>query len=132
MESDEVSNTVDVLRYGKEGGPSKYVTVPSDAGMKVVGAHRDEESRRRLVRTAFTGVGALIGAAVGTFFSGIGVGLFVAAIIVVVGGVKEYLRGYPVPELVATAIRRETAEEEYDIHTHVENPFDGDAVDEEV
>lgn len=126
MESDEESNTVDVLRYGKEGKESKYVTVPSDMGMRVIALHREEMSKRRLRRTVLAGLGAVLGAGVATFYNGIGVGILVAIIVVVFAGVQEYLRGYGIPVLAETAVRRRTAEKEYDIQMHVEEPFEGD------
>lgn len=133
MDSDELSKTVDVLRYGDgEDASSKYVTVPSDMGIRVVAAHRDEASRGRLIRAVLVGIVAFVGAGIATFYADIAIGILVAIIVIVVGGAQEYLRGYGVPELVDTAIRRETAEEEYDIHTHVEEPFGGGAVEEKV
>jgi len=126
MEPDEQSNTVDVLRYGKEGKESsKYVTVPSEMGMRVIALHREEMSKRRLRRTALAGFGAFLGAGVASIYNGIAVGILVAIIVVVFAGTQEYLRGYGIPELVDTAVHRGTAEEDYDIHIHVEEPFEG-------
>jgi len=118
----ESPTTVDVLKYGA-GDSAKYVTVPSDTGTQVIGVHRRDASRSRLVRTVVVVALALGAAITGTLFANLTVAVAVALGVVAVGAAQEYLRVPPVPDLVDEAVHPETAREEYAVEFHVEEPI---------
>ena len=118
--------TVDVLRYGA-GDSAKYVTVPSDTGTQVIGVHRRQASRSRLVRTVVVVALALAVAIAGTLFASLAVGVTVALGVAALGAAQEYLRVPPVPDLVDEAVRTEVADEEYEVEFHVDEPIRGEA-----
>lgn len=117
------ATTVDVLRYG-EGDSAKHVTVPSGTGTMVVGAHRRQEGRSRLLRTVVFIALALVAAIVGTLISNFTVGVAVALFVAGFGAAQEYIRSSGVPELVGESRHPEEADERYGIDLHVEEPFE--------
>jgi hypothetical protein len=134
-EDEADSKTVDVLRYGK-GDTAKHVTVPSGTGTMVIGAHRRDAGRTRLLRTVVFIALALIAAIFGTIFANVGVGLIAGFVVGGVGALQEYLRGSGVPELADEAVHPEKADERYGVDLHVDEPFeeggDGEITDEKV
>ena len=117
------ATTVDVLRYGK-GDSAKHVTVPSGTGTMVIGAHRRDEGRRRLLRTLVFVALALVAAISGTLFSSVTIGVVAGLFVGGVGAAQEYIRSSGVPELVGEARHPEDADEKYGIDLHVEEPFE--------
>jgi hypothetical protein len=114
--------TVDVLKYGA-GDSATYVTVPSGTGTQVIGVHRRDASRSRLVRTVVFVAVALIAAIVGTLFASLTVGVAVALGVAAVGAAQEYLRVPPVPDLVDESVLSEAVDDEYEIDLHVDEPI---------
>lgn len=122
-ESETDATTVDVLRYGK-GDSAKHVTVPSGTGTMVIGAHRRDEGRKRLLRTVVFVALALVAAIVGTIFANLVVGVIAAVVVGGVGSLQEYVRVSGVPELVDEATHPKEAEKDHDIDLHVDEPFE--------
>lgn len=118
----ESPTTVDVLKYGA-GESATYVTVPSETGTQVIGVHRRDASRSRLVRTVVFVALALGAALVGTLFASLAVGVAVALGVAAVGAAQEYLRVPPVPDLVDESVLSEAVDDEYDIDLHVDEPI---------
>lgn len=114
--------TVDVLKYGA-GESATYVTVPSGTGTQVIGVHRRDASRSRLVRTVVFVAVTLIAAIVGTLFASLTVGVAVALGVAAVGAAQEYLRVPPVPDLVDESVLSEAVDDEYEIDLHVDDPI---------
>lgn len=125
------TSTVDVLRYGK-GKSAKHVTVPSGTGTMVIGAHRRDADRSRLLRTVFFIALALVAAIAGTLFVDVTVGLVAALFVGGVGALQEYVRASGVPELVDEAAHPEDADERYGVDLHVDEPIKEERPDEKV
>jgi len=115
--------TVDVLRYGK-GKTAKHVTVPSGMGTMVIGAHRRQANRSRLLRTVVFVALALVAAIAGIIFTDVTVGIVAALIVGGVGALQEYLRASGVPELVDEAAHPDEADDKYGVDLHVDEPFE--------
>jgi len=128
-EEDDTPATVDVLKYGV-GESAKYVTVPSGTATMVVAAHRRKASRSRLIRTLLFVALALATGVAGTLITdSAAVGFLAVAVVAGVGAAQEYLRVPPVPEIVDEAALPETAEKDYDIEFHVDEPFKQEIVE---
>jgi hypothetical protein len=130
-ESETDATTVDVLRYGK-GESAKHVTVPSGTGTVVIGAHRRDANRSRLLRTVVFIALTLVAAILGTIFADITVGLVAALVVGGAGALQEYVRTSGVPELVDEAAHPEEADDRYGIDLHVDEPIKEEKPNEKV